>query len=60
MTGRIDSKKEAEILNCVDPDEVADYKPPHQDLCCLPSREYDKARMKHFCFANFVVCFFGA
>ena len=29
--------KIAKFANCVDPDEVAHYEPPHLDLHCLPS-----------------------
>ena len=30
------SNEKAKFENTVDPDEVAHYEPPHQDLHCLP------------------------
>ena len=29
-----------EFANSVDPEMVANYEPPHQDLYCLPSSQY--------------------
>ena len=30
--------KIVEFANRIDPDQAAHNEPPHQDLCCLPSR----------------------
>ena len=56
--------KTAEFTNSIDPDEVAHYEPPHQNLHCLSSSlavlnmiQLDKIIIKIFTDVNCVVCF---
>ena len=37
LTLQVPMMKTADLTNSIDPDEVAHYEPPHQDLHCLSS-----------------------
>ena len=56
--------KTAEFTNSIDPDEVAHYEPPYQNLHCLSCSlcilnmiQLDTAIIETFTDVNFVVCF---